>query len=428
MGKVATATAPADPGQDERSPWPVRGLSRRLRRALDFARVAVEDFGDAGYVDDTRPALGFGPEKVVAEAAMLAHAVHGCTDDPEIDDRLTALTAQLAPRVRSRAALADIALNPDRAFSRAVPHVLLSRLGSTSSAFDAFAADRCTAVLRYAVEQPAVVLAERRWLCSLWPRLCETEVPRADGSAMDMPLDLRVENREEAYALTHLLFYVTDFARRPPDGALTRDRDALLADVEGLLARYLDHGDYDLVGELLMAWPELRVPWSPAAAFAFRVLADVEDTVGLLPCGNVDPVRLAALSGSERTRYARATSYHTAFVMGFLSAAALRTRLPTAQGHSAVVPAAPQAFRALVDDDTSHWLGIYDASPREVQSELAPLLRDLVLTQSLRRQDLARASEALELAAALGMPASAMERAATDRLWAIQRATEIDRT
>jgi len=34
-----------------------------------------------------------------------------------------------------------------------------------------------------------------------------------------------------------------------------------------LLARYIDPGDYDLAGEILLTWPLTGAPWSPGAAF-----------------------------------------------------------------------------------------------------------------------------------------------------------------
>jgi len=424
---AATATAASSAGQDGEIPsWPVPGLERRLRTALDFASVAVESFGEAGYVDEERPALSFRPEKVLAEAAMLAHAAQGSTSGAGVEDRLRALIAQLEPHVRSAAALADMAIHPDQVFKRAVPHVLLHGLGSVSREFDDFAADRCEAVVRHASDQPATVMAERRWLASLWPRLRTRTGAPAAGAPLDLPHDLRTESREDAYGLTHTLFYETDFGRRPPSGAVAARRDAVLVDVEGLLARYLDQGDYDLLGELLMAWPELRVPWSPAAAFTFGVLAHVEDEVGVLPCGNVDPVRLAALSGAGRTRYARAASYHTALVMGFLSAATLRTALPLSAGPAQATPSAWKPFRALVDEsDTSQWLDVFDDRPHHQRDALAPLVRDLALAQAMRHDDVARAGELLATATRLGMPSSAMERAATDWLWAIHRAMEL---
>lgn len=354
---------------------------------------------------------------------MLAHAADGVT--PVIDDGVRELVGRLAPRVRSTAALADMAIHPEMAFKRSVPHVLLTGMGSHDGGFDDFAAERCAELLHHAVDEPATVIAERRWLCSLWPRL-RTRVVVPGGSTLERALDLRVESREEAYGLTHMLFYASDFGRRGPGEEVVRSRAAVLADVEGLLARYLDHGDYDLVGELLMAWPELGVPWSPAGAFAFRLLAQVEDEVGLLPCGNVDTQRLVRLTGSERTRYARAMSYHTALVMGFLCAVTLRSGLAAAETRAARgAPGAWRELRALVDDDTSQWLAAFDAAPEPEREVLAPLLRDMVLTQSLRQRDVKRAGRAVVLSATRGLPPSAMERAASDRLQALDRASRL---
>ena len=283
----------------------------------------MADFGETGYADPVRPALGFGPEKVVAEATMLAYVVDAASVSTCVRDRVDALARTLVPLVRSPRALVDLTLNPDQAFRRAVPHVLLTALGHRDDAFDDVAADRCARVLPHAVDQPATVVAERAWLRGLWRRSLPPVRDPRPGTVLTDPFDLLAGGREDAYGLTHLLFYVTDFGRAATPEA-GRPHRAILADVEALVIRYLDQGDYDLVAELLMAWPLLREPWSPAAAFAFRVLAHVEDQVGILPCGNVDPQRLAALEGAERTRYARAASYHTALVMGFLCAAALR--------------------------------------------------------------------------------------------------------
>ena len=80
--------------------WPVADLEGRVIKALDFAAAAVSDFGETGYADAVRPALGFGPEKVVAEAAMLAYAAHNADASADLRDRVEALARQLAPLVR----------------------------------------------------------------------------------------------------------------------------------------------------------------------------------------------------------------------------------------------------------------------------------------------------------------------------------------
>ena len=248
----------------------------------------------------------------------------------------------------------------------------------------------------------------------------------SSGTVLTRPFDLLVGSREDPYGLTHLLFYVTDFGRSPT-AHVGRPHDAILADVEALVIRYLDQGDYDLVGELLMAWPQLREEWSPVAAFALRVLAHVEDEVGILPCGNVDPERLATLVGAERTRYARAASYHTALVMGFLCAVGLR-------GHPAPPKAltgpeypddAWQTFRAMIDDHPGDWLPVFDRCGEAEKRTLAPMLCGLVITQAMRQQDFAAMHEAVDAARRFALPPHPLQAAATDLLRTLGAAMEV---
>jgi len=397
--------------------WPTADLERRLVSALDFAAIAVADFGETGYDDAVRPALSFGPEKVVAEATMLAYAAHGASPSGAVHDRIDALARQLEPLVRSPRALTEMALHPDQVFRRAVPHALLTAMGYLDEAFDAFASELCARVLSYAVDQPATVLAERRWIATAWGRPLPTMSTAALGTVLTHPFDLLVGSREDPYGLTHLLFYVTDFGRTV-DPEVGRTHEAILADVEALVVRYLDHGDYDLVGELLMAWPQLGETWSPAAAFAFGVLAHVEDEVGLLPCGNIDPERLASLEGAERTRYARAASYHTALVMGFLCAVTLRgDAAPPATVSGPEYPDdAWRTFRAMINDHPGDWLPVFDRTSEPERRSMAPMLCALVITQAMRQQNFAAMHEAIQVARRFALPAQPLEAAATDLL------------
>lgn len=416
-GQVAAAAAA----------WPAADLERRVVNALDFAAAAVTDFGETGYVDAVRPALGFGPEKVVAEAAMLAYAAYGASSATAVRERIDALARQLAPLVRSPQARADMALNPDRVFRRVVPHVLLTAMGHPDDAFDDLAADLCARVLSHAVDQPATVLEERRWITSVWGRPLPFVPEPAAGAVLSRPFDLLGGSREDPYGLTHLLFYVTDFGRNPVP-PVDRPPAALLADVDALVIRYLDHGDYDLVGELLMAWPQLHQPWSPVSAFAFQVLAHVEDEIGLLPCGNVDPERLASLTGAERTRYARAASYHTALVMGFLCAVALRgDNAPpvTVAGPQQADDAWPM-FRAALDDHPGDWRTVFDSRSEAEQRALTPMLAGLVITQAMRQQDFAALHDAIGAARRFGLPPQPLEVAATELLQILASAMAVD--
>ena len=65
------------------SSWSEADLELRLCRALDLARKAIHHFAIDGYANPDFPACSFGPEKVVAETAMLIYARVGVALPPE---------------------------------------------------------------------------------------------------------------------------------------------------------------------------------------------------------------------------------------------------------------------------------------------------------------------------------------------------------
>ncbi len=417
MSGVTDTYTDADP----RVSWDASDLSRRLRRAIELAIETVEEFGDGGWVDDEAPALSFGPEKVVAEAAMLAWAAAGSDRDPELRARLVELCERLESKVGAERVLADVAGQPARAFKYAVPHVLLGALGHVQPDRDRFLGSRCARTAGLANDLPPSALLERAWLTRLWNTWEGSPVEDPSQTLLDAPIDVLSEPREDAYALTHELFYLTDFgreriaARRP-----AVDVGRVLTDVESLVLRYLDAGDYDLTGELLMAWPQLQAEWSPTAAFALRVLARVEDEVGVLLCGNLDTQRMERLDDAPRRRYARATGYHTAFVMGFLCAVALRSEVPPPREISG--PEYPDSVVErlwdLIDIRQGHWAEDFSTASSREQRALAPMLCHLVIVQGMRRHDFVTVNTALRVAAEAGMPDHPLRSAAMDRLLA----------
>ena len=141
-------------------------------------------------------------------------------------------------------------------------------------------------------------------------------------------------------------------------------------------------------------------PWSSSAAFAFRVLANIEDQVGVLPCGNVNLAHLAQLEGEERARYALGSAYHTAYVMGFLCAASLRP------GRAPPVTIAGPRFDATClrrllrycDDDRGHWRPALLSLADGEQRALIPFVLDVAIMQNCRRRDYQAVNTILSLA------------------------------
>src|SRR3569833_1855631 len=98
---------------------------------------------------------------------------------------------------------------------------------------------------------------------------------------MTRPVDLLHGTREDLNAFTHALMYATCFNSAP--WGINIESFEILDEAEAMLARCLDEQDYDLAGELLLAWPLTGSDWSALATFAFNVLLRVEDEASFLP-------------------------------------------------------------------------------------------------------------------------------------------------
>jgi hypothetical protein len=121
---------------------------------------------------------------------------------------------------------------------------------------------------------------------SRWGRLSLGMFARVDAglpmrSALGRPADLLSTRKDQAYAFTHALMYLTDLGSRR--ARLPRCQSTIAAEADAWLAANLDEPDYDLSGEILLTWPYTRRCWSASAIVGFALLASVEDRLGFLP-------------------------------------------------------------------------------------------------------------------------------------------------
>ena len=392
------------------SRWNEADLEARLCRALDLARKTLNYFALNGYSDKESPVYSFGPDKPIAETAMLIYAASASRHRPNIAPRVDELARLLDPYARSERVLVDIALHPALTFKFALPHILLTRLGYRDATFDEFLRSCISSQARNGHDRPPSAFLERRWILSLWTGRDADAGWRADllDSVLNWPVDILGGLRDDAYAFTHLIFYCTDFGFKIH--RLPRRRSIILGEAGSMLARYIDAEDYDLAGEVLMAWPLTGAAWSPSRAFGFRVLASVEDQVGVLPCGNINVSRLTEQEGEERARYALGTGYHTAYVMGFLCAASLRSgRVPPLKivGPRFEKSCLSRILRH-VEHDQGHWQSEFSSLSEEEQRILVPFIIDILIIQKSRKHDYNTMNEILALAREYDIASSPM--------------------
>lgn len=389
--------------------WEQNNLIHRLCHALEIASLTVEHLVPAGYTDPKNSSASIRPEKPIAETAVLLHGATVAIEHPEVNARIHRVACQLAPHARSPQIRLGLALNPALAFDYSLAHIVLTRLGYPDADFDNLLSQCRSAQAHAGRERLPHRVLEQEWIDTLWKECGPDGHRRLERAArlsiLGQPMDLFAATGDDLYAFTHAIMYVTGFQQNP--ALLPRSRAVLLAEAEAVLARCLDAQDYDLAGEILLAWPFTGKHWSPAATFAFHVLAEVEDKAGFLPTPATRVSELQTREGADRTHYLLATAYHTAYVMGLLCAAALLpgcvppASISTKQG----TPGSARQLLPLLDDNSMapHWRDAFDKLDSPQADTLAGLLFNIAMQRSVIRHDFAALDQVLRLGHTLGL-------------------------
>jgi hypothetical protein len=392
--------------------WSQSDLIRRVLNAADVARRMVRTIDEIDFVkgdsaiSTTRGAEAFLREKVASETAMLLLCMQPirCLDE-RIGEQIDVIAKLLIPHARHKDVLAAICLDPGLARDHAFGHVILSRLGYPDRDVDNLLSKSLAMGADFGPERLPHRRLEQAWLDRVWsmggPRR-RSEARMLSDSMLGRPMDALGSTRLDIYAFTHAVMYASDLGGRK--FVLPRGLGTITADADAALAYSLDANDFDLTAEILMTWPMIRLRWSSVATFAFGILAKVEDKLSFLPGSTFDLGRYEALEGAERMRFALMTSYHTAYVMGYLCAASLRRGCAP----PATMVAAKQAQRAgrkilpLLnrEEPTACWREPFDALSSDQQELVAPWLIAILLRRARTQGNLRLIREGLEISLA----------------------------
>ncbi|MGY4991761.1 DUF6895 family protein [Streptomyces nigrescens] len=169
----------------------------------------------------------------------------------------------------------------------------------------------------------------------------------------------------DIYALTHTLFYATDFGLREPRWPRDFDPDTVVELLEALLVLTLGQQNADLVGELLCCLLCLGVRDSEEGRRAWEFLTAVQEADGRVngPPGVVHP---GLADGDEAYRH-WATGYHTTIVAAL---AALLDRSPRVVRRPR--PAAPKPRQAVEQPLRRAVVWLADTSRRHAPAASLP--------------------------------------------------------
>ena len=355
----------------------------RLTYALDFATRTIRHLIVEGHSAPESDPWHVRPEKIITESAFLIVYAKASISHTEVAKAIINLYKLVEPLARSKATLTNICLKPALALDYAHAHICLSYAGFPNTYFDSVIEN----VLNHKknIERTPYRMLEQEWLYSIWKNTDnKNEIEFwTKLSCLNHSKDIFSESTDGVYALTHAVMY-TYFTEKP---SVIVDMDKLLSELEGLLIIYMDRQDYDIAGELLIAWALTNKPFSNLAIFALKCLIYIEKRVGFLPAPNLDLNLIEGKDQIERRTYIYSLNYHTVFVMGLLFASLLKNykslKIKTNR---------PNDFSKLnkylntelQKEKQVHWMEYFSTLNKEEKSELLPWIYQALLARKIK--------------------------------------------
>jgi hypothetical protein len=310
---------------------PMHSESELLDRLVNVLTYAADGLARlekhaSHWTEDSRAFLRR-QDKVAAEAILLAYLASRLPrKPPRLEQTIEAVRDQALAHIATERNEALLRRFPQTATTLGVGFVLLAQLGRSQPSRER--------LLRSALGRGFATLAERstfrmmdtRWTFGLLDpglvRPVEELVPLSTLGASPHPI---YTMKEDDYALTHAVYYLTDFGRHAPPSSLRLESRRL---ADPFLAWHAIRLDLDLLGEFLIAGLALREPASPAFRFAWHTFFEAWERDEGLVGPEFSPARFAELRGEEAAAYAFWENYHTVFVGGILCVVALLAPRP----------------------------------------------------------------------------------------------------
>jgi hypothetical protein len=404
--------------------WDKADLQRRLSKSLRIAAKTVDRLGSKGYADPHNQGHNIRPEKIVSETANLLYVASVADGGDEVRALVDRVAQSLIPLARGDRALLGLCIESSLALDYGEAHLCLAGIGYPDSDFDDLLKQSTTSQVGSSRERLPHRVFQQYWLTNLWAGTnlgFRSYSKQATRSILNRPMNVLGAGRDDFYAFTHALMYLTGFGVK--NTRLPRARAVVLAEAEAALARCVDEEDYDLAGELLMAWPLTAGPWSPAAVFGFRILANVEDKIGILPAPTPWSQKRHERVDDDQTDEFLAAAYHTAYVMGLLCAVALQPGRTPPTKISAPISNKGHANELLasldMDNRNPHWRKELEQLSVAERDALTGFLLTIAIQRKVKERNFEAVFELLSGGYAKGItdtPAASQAAEMLDRL------------
>lgn len=295
-------------------------LIEKILSVLNFSIKAVKHLKlnfekwDEVYEENIRL-----PDKLIAETAILALLIFRVKHlSLDINDTLNTLCELLIPLSRTNAYRTEILRSPQTVVTFGLAHMALSKLGYVDENFNLITINAFNSDKFNIGERTTYRNMDLRWIEYIYKNSLELEMDdlikssiiSSNASALDM-------TREDQYALTHSLFYISDFGNLKLNDQI--DIDKLNTNINGCIAKNLLTEDLDILGELLIS----SLICDNQNSFYFKIgiehYINAWNNLGFLYSPSFSKKEFSNLADNARTTYVFKNLYHTYYVGGIFS-------------------------------------------------------------------------------------------------------------
>jgi hypothetical protein len=216
---------------------------------------------------------------------------------------------------------------PAYAYAILLPYLALRTTGHRSSFHEESLRMAWESKYLFAVEVAPHRILDREYF--LWKAGLRDDEPSWPtlyaNTALALAPDALHLDREAAYAITHTLFYLSDWGRRIPSFT-QKESERVTGILDCLIVHYWRLGHWDLLGELLMNRVALRAPSSHLATAAAAAFLNAWRPDGCVPGEGTEIEGLDKAPLSEHASIIFRECYHTTLVGVFYCLSELESR------------------------------------------------------------------------------------------------------
>lgn len=255
-------------------------------------------------------------DKLVAETSLLLLLVNRLPQRYELSSQVSEIANKLDRYARSARHLLILSSNPQAVVGVALPHIILNKIGLKNNIFDDLVDTAFSSKFVWSIDRPNFRQMEMRWLQGLFKDIQPDFSDLLPCSLLMQPLHPVYMRREDAYAATHAVMYLTNFGESGLSHVVNLKRIESFS--EHSISWCLAYMDWDLLAEILIVHLLAGCQESSFYITASLIMRHIFKKNTVMPGLNHNHEVYDQLENNKKTAYRDIQGYHSTYVYGIL--------------------------------------------------------------------------------------------------------------